>query len=73
MYKEVLDSEIVVAVKKLEDVRHGKQVFWGENNVTVRIYHMTLARTSGFCSEDHIGLCEFMENFSLDKHCLMEM
>ncbi|KAL0922360.1 hypothetical protein M5K25_006339 [Dendrobium thyrsiflorum] len=69
VYKGVLENGMVVAVKKLEDVSHGEQEFWGEVSVIGRINHMNLVRTCGFCSEDshRLLVSEFVENGSLDK------
>lgn len=69
VYNGVLENGMVVAVKKLEDVRHGEQEFWGEVSVIGRVYHMNLVRTYGFCSEDshRLLVCEFVEKGSLDK------
>ncbi|PKA63136.1 Putative receptor protein kinase ZmPK1 [Apostasia shenzhenica] len=70
VYKGVLENGMVVAVKKLEEVKQGGEEFWGEVSVIGRIYHMNLVRTWGFCSESshRLLVSEFISNGSLDKH-----
>lgn len=70
VYRGVLDSKKVVAVKKLTNVTQGDEEFWGEMTVIARINHINLLRIWGFCSEGKHKLLvyEFAENESLDKH-----
>jgi serine/threonine protein kinase len=56
-----------IAVKRLENVRQGKQEFQSELNVIGRINRMNLDRIWGFSSESHHRMLvyEFVENGSL--------
>lgn len=67
MYKGVLEEDRQVAVKKLENIRQGKEEFQAELNVIGRINHMNLVRIWGFCSEGYHRLLvsEYVENGSL--------
>nr|CAD1817661.1 unnamed protein product [Ananas comosus var. bracteatus] len=69
VYKGVLDDERVVAVKKLEDIIQGEEVFKAELSVIGKINHMNLVRMWGFCSEHShkMLVSEYVENGSLDK------
>ncbi|KAG7964906.1 hypothetical protein I3843_09G195600 [Carya illinoinensis] len=70
VYKGVLADERVVAVKRLEDMSQGEDVFWAELSTIGKIHHMNLVRMWGFCSEHRHRLLvyEYIENGSLDKH-----
>ncbi|CAB4310532.1 unnamed protein product [Prunus armeniaca] len=70
VYKGVLADERVVAVKKLADIYKGEEVFWAEVSTIVKVNHMNLVRTWGFCSEDkhRLLISEYVENGSLDQH-----
>ncbi|CAL9030345.1 unnamed protein product [Prunus brigantina] len=70
VYKGVLADERVVAVKKLADNYKGEEVFWAEVSTIVKVNHMNLVRTWGFCSEDkhRLLISEYVENGSLDQH-----
>ncbi|KAI5329143.1 hypothetical protein L3X38_028540 [Prunus dulcis] len=52
VYKGVLADERVVAVKALADIYQAEEVFWAEVSTIVKVNHMNLVRTWGFCSED---------------------
>uniref|UniRef100_A0A804PYA1 non-specific serine/threonine protein kinase n=1 Tax=Zea mays TaxID=4577 RepID=A0A804PYA1_MAIZE len=67
VYKGVLEDDRHVAVKKLENVRQGKEVFQAELSVIGRINHMNLVRIWGFCSEGshRLLVSEYVENGSL--------
>lgn len=67
VYKGVLEDDRQVAVKKLENVREGKEVFQAELSVIGRINHMNLVRIWGFCSEGshRLLVSEYVENGSL--------
>ncbi|KAL6614762.1 hypothetical protein ACP70R_037032 [Stipagrostis hirtigluma subsp. patula] len=70
VYRGVLDSKKVVAVKKLTNVTQGDEEFCGEMTVIARINHVNLIRIWGFCSEGKHKLLvhEYVDNESLDKH-----
>jgi serine/threonine protein kinase len=70
VYKGILTDERVVAVKRLENMYQGEDVFWAEVSTIGKINHMNLVRMWGFCSEGKHRLLvyELMENQSLDKH-----
>ncbi|CAK7343898.1 unnamed protein product [Dovyalis caffra] len=70
VYKGILTDERVVAVKRLENMYQGEDVFWAEMSTIGKINHMNLVRMWGFCSEGKHRLLvyEHMENQSLDKH-----
>jgi hypothetical protein len=67
VYKGVLEDDRQVAVKKLENVRQGKEEFQAELSIIGRINHMNLVRIWGFCSEGshRLLVCEYVENGSL--------
>ncbi|KAJ1690810.1 hypothetical protein LUZ63_014965 [Rhynchospora breviuscula] len=65
VYKEVLDDQRVVAVKKLEDASFGEEEFQVELSVIRRIYHKNLVRVWGFCSEQSYRILP--ENILLGK------
>ncbi|KAF8725493.1 hypothetical protein HU200_020020 [Digitaria exilis] len=67
VYKGVLEDDRQVAVKKLENVRQGKEEFQAELSVIGRINHMNLVRIWGFCSEGshRLLVSEYVENGSL--------
>ncbi|KAL6642338.1 hypothetical protein ACP70R_020519 [Stipagrostis hirtigluma subsp. patula] len=67
VYKGILHDKRVVAVKKLKDVKQGKDEFETEVNVIGRIYHMNLVRVWGVCSErkHRLLVYEYVENGSL--------
>jgi hypothetical protein len=67
VYKGVLEDERAVAVKKLKNVRRGKEEFQAELGIIGRINHMNLARIWGVCSEGshRLLVCEYVENGSL--------
>uniref|UniRef100_A0A6N2KIU0 Receptor-like serine/threonine-protein kinase n=1 Tax=Salix viminalis TaxID=40686 RepID=A0A6N2KIU0_SALVM len=69
VYKGILTDERVVAVKRLENMYQGEDVFWAEVSTIGKINHMNLVRMWGFCSEGKHRLLvyEHMENQSLDK------
>ncbi|KAF8666978.1 hypothetical protein HU200_053145 [Digitaria exilis] len=69
VYKGVLEDDRQVAVKKLENVRQGKEEFQAELSVIGRINHMNLVRIWGFCSEGshRLLVSEYVENGSLAK------
>ncbi|XP_061954679.1 putative receptor protein kinase ZmPK1 isoform X2 [Populus nigra] len=70
VYKGFLTDERVVAVKRLENMNQGEDVFWAEVSTIGKINHMNLVRMWGFCSEGKHRLLvyEYMEYQSLDKH-----
>ncbi|KAL9374229.1 hypothetical protein Peur_033849 [Populus x canadensis] len=70
VYKGILTDERVVAVKRLENMYQGEDVFWAEVSTIGKINHMNLVRMWGFCSEGKHRLLvyEYMEYQSLDKH-----
>nr|XP_034899517.1 putative receptor protein kinase ZmPK1 isoform X2 [Populus alba] len=70
VYKGILTDERVVAVKRLENMNQGEDVFWAEVSTIGKINHMNLVRMWGFCSEGKHRLLvyEYMEYQSLDKH-----
>lgn len=70
VYRGVLNSKQVVAVKKLTNTTQGDEEFGGEMTVIARINHINLLRIWGFCSEGKHKLLvyEYVENESLDKH-----
>ncbi|KAJ6913198.1 receptor protein kinase ZmPK1 [Populus alba x Populus x berolinensis] len=70
VYKGILKDERVVAVKRLENMYQGEDVFWAEVSTIGKINHMNLVRMWGFCSEGKHRLLvyEHMENQSLNKH-----
>ncbi|KAJ6992914.1 receptor protein kinase ZmPK1 [Populus alba x Populus x berolinensis] len=70
VYMGILTDERVVAVKILENMYRGEDVFWAEVSTIGKINHMNLVRMWGFCSEGKHRLLvyEHMENQSLDKH-----
>ncbi|XP_066366926.1 putative receptor protein kinase ZmPK1 isoform X1 [Miscanthus floridulus] len=67
VYKGVLEDDRQVAVKRLENVREGKEVFQAELSVIGRINHMNLVRIWGICSEGshRLLVSEYVENGSL--------
>jgi len=67
VYKGLLEDDRQVAVKKLENVKEGKEVFQAELSVIGRINHMNLVRIWGFCSEGshRLLVSEYVENGSL--------
>ncbi|WVZ97143.1 hypothetical protein U9M48_042698 [Paspalum notatum var. saurae] len=67
VYKGVLEDDRQVAVKKLENVRQGKEEFQAELSIIGRINHMNLVRIWGFCSEGshRLLVSEYVENGSL--------
>lgn len=67
VYKGMLRDYRAIAVKRLENVRQGKQEFQSELNVIGRINRMNLDRIWGFSSESHHRMLvyEFVENGSL--------
>lgn len=69
VYKGILDEDRAIAVKRLENVRQGKEEFQSELCVIGRINHMNLARIWGFCSEGshRMLVYEYIENGSLAK------
>ncbi|KAJ6871217.1 hypothetical protein NC652_036778 [Populus alba x Populus x berolinensis] len=70
VYKGILTDERVVAVKRLENMYQGEDVFWAEVSTIGKMNHMNLVRMWGFCSEGKHRLLvyEYMEYQSLDKH-----
>ncbi|KAJ3702334.1 hypothetical protein LUZ61_006039 [Rhynchospora tenuis] len=69
VYWGILDDKRVVAVKKLNDVTQGEELFVAEVSVIGHINHMNLVRMFGLCSErkHQLIIYEYMENQSLDK------
>jgi serine/threonine protein kinase len=69
IYKGILDDNSEIAVKRLENVRRGKQEFQSELRIIARINHMNLARIWGFCSEGshRMIVYEYIENDSLSN------
>ncbi|CAN6330946.1 unnamed protein product [Urochloa humidicola] len=67
VYKGVLEDDRQVAVKKLKNVRQGKEEFQAELSIIGRINHMNLVRIWGFCSEGshRLLVSEYVENGSL--------
>ncbi|CAL4896346.1 unnamed protein product [Urochloa decumbens] len=67
VYKGVLEDDRQVAVKKLENVRQGKEEFQAELSIIGRINHMNLVRIWGVCSEGshRLLVSEYVENGSL--------
>jgi len=67
VYKGALEDDRQVAVKKLENVKQGKEEFQAELSVIRRINHMNLVRMWGFCSEGshRLLVSEYVENGSL--------
>ena len=67
VYKGALEDDRQVAVKKLENVKQGKEEFQAELSVIGRINHMNLVRIWGFCSEGshRLLVSEYVENGSL--------
>ena len=67
VYKGALEDDRQVAVKKLENVKQGKEEFQAELSVIGRINHMNLVRMWGFCSEGshRLLVSEYVENGSL--------
>ncbi|KAF8667032.1 hypothetical protein HU200_053203 [Digitaria exilis] len=67
VYKGILDDGRAIAVKRLENVRQGKQEFQSELRIIGRINHMNLVRIWGFCSEGlhRMLVYELVENGSL--------
>ncbi|CAO1945475.1 unnamed protein product [Urochloa humidicola] len=70
VYRGILNSKQVVAVKMLTNATQGDEEFGGEMTVIARINHINLLRIWGFCSEGKYKLLvyEYVENESLDKH-----
>ncbi|KAJ1687465.1 hypothetical protein LUZ63_018855 [Rhynchospora breviuscula] len=69
VYRGILDDKRVVAVKKLNDVTQGEELFVAEVRAIGHINHMNLVRMFGLCSErkHRLVIYEYMENQSLDK------
>ncbi|MBA0830069.1 hypothetical protein Goarm_014617 [Gossypium armourianum] len=69
VYKGVLSSRAVVAVKQLEGIEQGEKQFRMEVATISSTHHLNLVRLIGFCAEGHHRLLvyEFMKNGSLDN------
>ncbi|XP_062223888.1 putative receptor protein kinase ZmPK1 isoform X2 [Phragmites australis] len=67
VYKGVLEDDRPVAVKKLENIKQGKEEFQAELSIIGKINHMNLVRIWGFCSEGshRLLVSEYVENGSL--------
>ncbi|KAG6432675.1 hypothetical protein SASPL_104259 [Salvia splendens] len=69
VYRGVLSSKVVVAVKQLEGIGQGEKQFRMEVATISSTHHLNLVRLVGFCSEGKHRLLvyEFMKNGSLDS------
>ncbi|RRT40792.1 hypothetical protein B296_00043447 [Ensete ventricosum] len=69
VYKGVLASRTMVAVKQLEGIEQGEKQFRMEVATISSTHHLNLVRLIGFCSEGRHRLLvyEFMKNGSLDS------
>ncbi|KAJ1687552.1 hypothetical protein LUZ63_018942 [Rhynchospora breviuscula] len=58
-----------IAVKRLENIRHGKKDFLAEVETIGSIHHINLVRLIGFCADkmNRLLVYEYMCNGSLDK------
>ncbi|KAJ3702223.1 hypothetical protein LUZ61_005928 [Rhynchospora tenuis] len=58
-----------IAVKRLENIRHGKKDFLAEVETIGSIHHINLVRLIGFCADkmNRLLVYEYMSNGSLDK------
>ncbi|TVU03165.1 hypothetical protein EJB05_51297, partial [Eragrostis curvula] len=67
VYKGMLEDDRQVAVKKLQNIKQGKEEFQAELSVIGRINHMNLVRIWGVCSEGshRLLVSEYVENGSL--------
>ncbi|XP_068660804.1 G-type lectin S-receptor-like serine/threonine-protein kinase At1g34300 isoform X1 [Aristolochia californica] len=68
VYRGVLTTKTVVAVKQLEGIEQGAKQFRMEVAIISSTHHLNLVRLIGFCSEGRHRLLvyEFMKNGSLD-------
>ncbi|KAI3464429.1 hypothetical protein Pfo_021092 [Paulownia fortunei] len=69
VYRGVLSTKMVVAVKQLEGIGQGEKQFRMEVATISSTHHLNLVRLIGFCSEGRHRLLvyEFMKNGSLDS------
>ncbi|KAK3140425.1 hypothetical protein QOZ80_5AG0400780 [Eleusine coracana subsp. coracana] len=67
VYKGLLEDDRSVAVKKLKNIKQGKEEFQAELSIIGRINHMNLVRIWGYCSEGshRLLVSEYVENGSL--------
>ncbi|GLJ09878.1 hypothetical protein SUGI_0117650 [Cryptomeria japonica] len=69
VYKGKLPSGILVAVKMVDQSRHGENQFMNEVATIGRLHHVHLVRLMGYCYEQHRNglVYEYMANGSLEK------
>ncbi|XP_031248070.1 rust resistance kinase Lr10-like, partial [Pistacia vera] len=70
IYKGILHSGSLIAVKVLENSKFSTEEFINEVSTIGRIHHINVVHLVGFCSEGskHALVYEYMPNGSLDKH-----